>query len=78
LLLNRPVLFFAVVTLALGLLGGLGLIGSRYGPQLVPAGAIGFAYGLSLGSSSGLRSFYYGGPPSPDGRPRWPGLWVRR
>jgi hypothetical protein len=49
LLLNRPVLFFAVVTLALGLLGGLGLIGSRYGPQLVPAGAIGFAYGVALG-----------------------------
>jgi hypothetical protein len=49
LLLNRPVLFFAVVALALGLLGGLGLIGSRNGPQLVPAGAIGFAYGVSLG-----------------------------
>jgi hypothetical protein len=49
LLLNRPVFFFALLTLALGLLGSLGLIGSRYGPQLVPAGAVGFAYGVSLG-----------------------------
>lgn len=49
LLLNRPVLFFAVVTLALGLLGAVGLVGSRYGPQLVPGGPLGFAYGASLG-----------------------------
>ena len=48
-LLNHPVVFFAVVTLALGVLGSVGLLGSRYGPQLVPAGAIGFAYGTSLG-----------------------------
>lgn len=49
LLLNRPVLFFAVVTLALGLLGSLHLVGSRYGSQLVPGGPIGFAYGVSIG-----------------------------
>ena len=49
LLLDRPLVFFAIVTLGLGVLGSVGLLGSRYGPQLVPAGAVGFAYGASLG-----------------------------
>lgn len=49
LLINRPVIFFALITLGLGTLGAVGLIGSRYGPQLVPAGAVGFAYGICLG-----------------------------
>jgi hypothetical protein len=49
LLLNHSVIFFMLVTLALGVLGSVGLLGSRYGPQLVPAGAIGFACGISVG-----------------------------
>ena len=35
--------------MSLGLLGSVGLLRSRYGPQLVPSGVIGFAYGVALG-----------------------------
>jgi hypothetical protein len=48
-LLDHPFLF----TLVIGLAGSVGLLGGRYGPQLVSRGAVGFAYGATLGLVGG-------------------------
>ena len=48
-LMDRPVLFSAVVTLSLGLLGSVGWLRGRYGPQPVPSGLVGFLYGVAVG-----------------------------
>jgi len=49
LLLDRPRAFFAIVTLGLGVLGSLHLLGGRFGTQPVRGGPVGFAYGVSFG-----------------------------
>ena len=59
LLTTRPVLFFALLTLLLGLLGSVGGLISKYGPQPVPSGAIGFAYGITLGVFFGLTFYVF-------------------
>jgi ABC-type cobalamin transport system permease subunit len=46
---DRPLIFALIVTLFGGLLGSAGLLRSRYGKQLVPAGLVGFAYGAAIG-----------------------------
>jgi hypothetical protein len=53
-LLDHPFLFTLVVALVLGLAGSVGLLGGRFGPQLVPRGTVGFAYGATLGLAVGV------------------------
>jgi peptidoglycan/LPS O-acetylase OafA/YrhL len=52
-LLGHPLLFSLVLALVLGLAGSVGLLGGRFGPQLVPRGTTGFAYGATLGLAVG-------------------------
>jgi hypothetical protein len=59
LLLYRPRVFFAIVTVGLGLLGALHLLGGRFGTQPVHGGAVGFAYGVSFGMFAAAVFFAY-------------------